>query len=157
MIDFTIPEKYFVYKDKTELEFLNLESLLVKRIEYPTSRVRQDPFFKKKLAVFEGPSQILVTFEVPPEAQVGKRMLEAVLHFQGCSDTLCYPEEARPIIFNFEIGGTSNLEPRTSNSPNEHLSTMMGDAPFCDSCGHVTVRNGSCYRCLNCGNSMGCS
>ncbi|OGQ05361.1 MAG: hypothetical protein A3F82_00890 [Deltaproteobacteria bacterium RIFCSPLOWO2_12_FULL_44_12] len=115
VIDFTIPEKYFVYKDKTELEFLNLESLLVKRIEYPTSRVRQDPFFKKKLAVFEGPSQILVTFEVPPEAQVGKRMLEAVLHFQGCSDTLCYPEEARPIIFNFEIGGTSNLEPRTSN------------------------------------------
>ncbi len=39
----------------------------------------------------------------------------------------------------------------------EHLSSMMGDAPFCDSCGNVTVRNGSCYRCLNCGNSMGCS
>ena len=33
----------------------------------------------------------------------------------------------------------------------------MGDAPPCDSCGHTTVRNGSCYRCLNCGNSMGCS
>ena len=39
----------------------------------------------------------------------------------------------------------------------EQLSQMMGDAPFCDSCGHITVRNGSCYRCLNCGNSMGCS
>ncbi len=39
----------------------------------------------------------------------------------------------------------------------EHLSTMMGDAPFCDGCGHITVRNGSCYKCLNCGNSMGCS
>ncbi|MDD5218140.1 MAG: hypothetical protein PHS88_08570, partial [Candidatus Omnitrophica bacterium] len=39
----------------------------------------------------------------------------------------------------------------------EHLTHMMGDAPFCNSCGHVTVRNGSCYRCLNCGNSMGCS
>src|SRR5690606_26825152 len=38
-----------------------------------------------------------------------------------------------------------------------HLSTMMGDAPFCNDCGHTTVRNGSCYRCLNCGNSMGCS
>lgn len=37
------------------------------------------------------------------------------------------------------------------------LSTMMGDAPFCNDCGHTTVRNGSCYRCLNCGNSMGCS
>lgn len=45
----------------------------------------------------------------------------------------------------------------TTSVMSEHLSTMMGDAPFCDSCGHVTVRNGSCYRCLNCGNSMGCS
>ena len=39
----------------------------------------------------------------------------------------------------------------------EQLSHMMGDAPFCDTCGHITVRNGSCYRCLNCGNSVGCS
>jgi len=37
------------------------------------------------------------------------------------------------------------------------LDEMMGDAPVCDSCGHITVRNGACYKCLNCGNSMGCS
>ena len=40
---------------------------------------------------------------------------------------------------------------------NSQLSGMMGDAPMCDSCGHITVRNGACYKCLNCGNSMGCS
>ena len=34
---------------------------------------------------------------------------------------------------------------------------MMRDAPFCDVCGHITVRNGACYKCLNCGNSLGCS
>ena len=39
----------------------------------------------------------------------------------------------------------------------EQLSQMMGDAPFCDVCGHITVRNGACYKCLNCGNSLGCS
>ncbi|MFH1072408.1 MAG: vitamin B12-dependent ribonucleotide reductase [Nanoarchaeota archaeon] len=39
----------------------------------------------------------------------------------------------------------------------KHLSSMMGDAPVCNECGHKTVRNGTCYRCLNCGNSMGCS
>jgi ribonucleoside-diphosphate reductase alpha chain len=38
-----------------------------------------------------------------------------------------------------------------------HLDAMMGDAPVCDVCGHITVRNGACYKCLNCGNSMGCS
>ncbi|MGI9014931.1 MAG: adenosylcobalamin-dependent ribonucleoside-diphosphate reductase [Phycisphaerales bacterium] len=36
-------------------------------------------------------------------------------------------------------------------------ASMMGDAPACDVCGSITVRNGTCYRCLNCGNSMGCS
>jgi ribonucleoside-diphosphate reductase alpha chain len=37
------------------------------------------------------------------------------------------------------------------------LQKLDGDAPPCDLCGHITVRNGTCYRCLNCGNSMGCS
>ncbi len=36
-------------------------------------------------------------------------------------------------------------------------AVLMGDAPACDTCGSITVRNGTCYRCHNCGNSMGCS
>jgi ribonucleoside-diphosphate reductase alpha chain len=39
----------------------------------------------------------------------------------------------------------------------QQLGEMMGDAPMCDQCGHITIRNGACYKCLNCGNSMGCS
>ncbi len=38
----------------------------------------------------------------------------------------------------------------------QQMATLMGDAPTC-TCGSITVRNGSCYKCLNCGNSMGCS
>ena len=33
----------------------------------------------------------------------------------------------------------------------------QGDAPTCPACGHVAVRNGACYKCLNCGESLGCS
>ena len=51
---------------------------------------------------------------------------------------------------------SETLEPATS-SLDAHLDAMMGDAPVCDVCGHITVRNGACYKCLNCGNSMGCS
>ncbi|MBX2939160.1 MAG: vitamin B12-dependent ribonucleotide reductase [Ferruginibacter sp.] len=35
--------------------------------------------------------------------------------------------------------------------------SMQGDAPACNVCGHITVRSGTCYKCLNCGNSLGCS
>ncbi len=48
-------------------------------------------------------------------------------------------------------------ENQTPDSMDKALEDMMGDAPACATCGHVTVRNGSCYRCLNCGDSMGCS
>ena len=41
--------------------------------------------------------------------------------------------------------------------PDTMLGKFPGDAPLCDQCGHITIRNGTCYRCLNCGNSMGCS
>src|SRR5262249_28730625 len=34
---------------------------------------------------------------------------------------------------------------------------FQSDAPPCDNCGALTVRCGTCYRCFNCGNSMGCS
>lgn len=33
----------------------------------------------------------------------------------------------------------------------------IGDAPLCIDCGHITVRNGTCFKCLNCGSTSGCS
>ncbi|MFI5187780.1 MAG: vitamin B12-dependent ribonucleotide reductase [Chitinophagales bacterium] len=40
---------------------------------------------------------------------------------------------------------------------NAAAKSMQSDAPACNVCGHITVRSGTCYKCLNCGNSMGCS
>lgn len=39
----------------------------------------------------------------------------------------------------------------------QQFATFQADAPSCDNCGAITVRNGNCYLCHNCGNSMGCS
>jgi ribonucleoside-diphosphate reductase alpha chain len=40
----------------------------------------------------------------------------------------------------------------------EHMITFdpQSDAPPCDNCGMIMVRSGSCYKCLNCGNTSGC-
>ena len=55
------------------------------------------------------------------------------------------------------VGGNDNGKRNATGALDEHLAQMMGDAPFCNICGHITVRNGACYKCLNCGNSIGCS
>jgi ribonucleoside-diphosphate reductase alpha chain len=33
----------------------------------------------------------------------------------------------------------------------------LGDAPSCHVCGSIMVRNGSCYKCMSCGSTSGCS
>jgi len=80
---------------------------------------------------------------------------------KGAAETLYPKETSKMIASGAPVAG---IEPQLELSIKEKdsnvsgfLAEMMGDAPPCDSCGHTTVRNGSCYRCLNCGNSMGCS
>jgi ribonucleoside-diphosphate reductase alpha chain len=56
---------------------------------------------------------------------------------------------------------TQPVKTESSNSSmdavNMAAKSMQSDAPACNTCGHITIRSGTCYKCLNCGNSMGCS
>jgi len=56
----------------------------------------------------------------------------------------------------------SDVEPAPRSEGNAVLprathSKFHGEAPMCDICGNHTIRNGTCFKCLNCGNSLGCS
>lgn len=70
-----------------------------------------------------------------------------------------------------EVRVTSNTKPvarphmaaytkkadHSQDAVNAASKNMQSDAPGCNVCGHITIRSGTCYKCLNCGNSMGCS
>jgi len=53
----------------------------------------------------------------------------------------------------------SSGEPQYEGSSTKALGQLveLGDAPTCQFCGSLMVRNGSCYRCLECGSTSGCS
>jgi ribonucleoside-diphosphate reductase alpha chain len=67
------------------------------------------------------------------------------------------------------VNGTQNAQPQKQqklvaarvdnglDAVNAAAKNMQSDAPACNTCGHITLRSGTCYKCLNCGNSMGCS
>jgi ribonucleoside-diphosphate reductase alpha chain len=57
-----------------------------------------------------------------------------------------------------EAGETTNLRP-TEADPQQQLqfSPVVTDAPACAECGSIMTRNGSCYKCGNCGGTSGCS
>jgi ribonucleoside-diphosphate reductase alpha chain len=57
-----------------------------------------------------------------------------------------------------EAGETTTLRP-TEPSPQQELpfAPVTTDAPLCAECGSIMTRNGSCYKCGNCGGTSGCS
>ena len=56
-----------------------------------------------------------------------------------------------------EESRAAEAEIQTLEQFNAQFAHFPDDAPACDICGSITVRNGTCYKCFNCGNSMGCS
>lgn len=66
--------------------------------------------------------------------------------------------EFRPIITPEPMETLSmSAEQSSGKTMQDHLKEVQSDAPACNVCGHITVRSGTCYKCLNCGNSLGCS
>jgi ribonucleoside-diphosphate reductase alpha chain len=51
----------------------------------------------------------------------------------------------------------ARMDGNSMDAVNAAAKSMQSDAPACNTCGHITIRSGTCYKCLNCGNSMGCS
>jgi len=59
-----------------------------------------------------------------------------------------------------ELGGGRASSPGAGNiHAADALSSIvdLGDAPTCSFCGSIMTRNGSCYRCMSCGSTSGCS
>jgi ribonucleoside-diphosphate reductase alpha chain len=65
-----------------------------------------------------------------------------------------------------DVNGTASTggpKPEVRGSGSVHaadaLSSIvdLGDAPSCSFCGSIMTRNGSCYRCMSCGSTSGCS
>jgi len=54
---------------------------------------------------------------------------------------------------------TVDRRPPTAYHAADALKTLvdLGDAPTCSTCGAIMTRNGSCYRCMSCGSTSGCS
>ena len=69
--------------------------------------------------------------------------------------TASEPKTATPVVAQVFVTVPA-AEPPASGA---HTMTFdnSSDAPACDTCGSIMVRNAACYKCLNCGSTSGCS
>ncbi len=64
--------------------------------------------------------------------------------------------EGAPATATGATAGTALRSLRSATGPRLAFS-VSADSPSCMDCGSIMVRNGSCYKCLNCGATSGCS
>jgi len=71
---------------------------------------------------------------------------------------------ARPLALGSTGESTSSASANDNGQPAASLGvgqriafSVSADSPSCMDCGSIMVRNGSCYKCLNCGSTSGCS
>jgi len=65
--------------------------------------------------------------------------------------------EAQPGKMPRSAASGGKADGNSLEAVNAAAKSMQSDAPACNVCGHITIRSGTCYKCLNCGNSLGCS
>jgi len=106
-----------------------------------------------------------------PNIRIAKSIIDYI--FRWMAMKFMSPEEQRAVgILNAEFnklddstpaGADSGQEPQPTLFTGENKKTLtstfdnQSDAPACPTCGSIMVRNASCYKCLNCGATSGCS
>ena len=94
-----------------------------------------------------------------PEIPIAKSLVDYIFRWLECT----FPNGSTPELALSNRKATPALPeqkaPVEMSDSEKMLSQIQNqeDSPVCDQCGHITTRNGACYRCHNCGNSMGCS
>jgi ribonucleoside-diphosphate reductase alpha chain len=91
--------------------------------------------------------------------EVKKKVNRPVSDLPLSEDTDILVQASQPANGNGN-GNGGHAKPSASRvvaSLSDSVAHFQLDAPTCPNCGHVAVRNGACYKCLNCGESLGCS
>ncbi len=93
-----------------------------------------------------------------PEIRYAKSVMDYIFRWLGLK--FLGPQYGSQAVEAEEVAGASELFP-TEPEPQQKLpfrpAPTVEDAPTCSECGSLMTRNGSCYKCANCGSTSGCS
>jgi ribonucleoside-diphosphate reductase alpha chain len=105
-------------------------------------------------------------FTKNPEIPIAKSITDYIFRwlaskFLGGADQEAVGIVRREPIVEIEIAQTPSVTPSKPSTieSNPVKITFQGqeDAPACSDCGSIMIRNGTCYKCHNCGSTSGCS
>ena len=108
-----------------------------------------------------------------PDIRFAKSIMDYIFRWLGVKFLSRQPDSDQPSLSNGHGDETNGAEAETGTRPRLTLTEVnqtrtlteqereifqnQADAPICTECGSLMVRNGACFKCLNCGSVFGCS
>ncbi|MCB1007284.1 MAG: vitamin B12-dependent ribonucleotide reductase [Acidobacteria bacterium] len=107
-------------------------------------------------------------FTKNPEIPIAKSITDYIFRWLGSKFLSTEEKQALGIILRDDAGMPVDPAPAAKAAPatgtakedatGAKFTVDLGaDAPSCHECGAIMVRNGACYKCVNCGSTSGCS
>ncbi len=91
-----------------------------------------------------------------PEIPIAKSIVDYV--FRWLASKFLSAEEHESVgIVRRETAGPQRADDPGKSDRSAVTFLQQQDSPSCADCGSIMVRNGTCYKCLNCGSTSGCS
>ena len=97
-------------------------------------------------------------FTKNPEIPMAKSLTDYIFRFLGARHLS--PEQRQEVGYaEVVVPERTSARAEVEAAPRSNVVSFspQADAPSCSDCGAIMVRNGSCYKCLNCGSTSGCS
>ena len=94
-----------------------------------------------------------------PEIPIAKSMMDYIFRWLASKFLNREDQQAAGVVLRDEEVAAEPAEPKADggSGPSKVAFLYQQDAPSCHDCGSIMVRNGTCYKCLNCGSTSGCS
>jgi len=97
------------------------------------------------------------------EIPIAKSLCDYIFRWLGLK---FLPKDEQPVVMMSDslnasekdrLAGDTARVPGTMESNEKIVFQAQADSPSCHDCGSIMVRSGNCYKCLNCGETSGCS
>jgi len=102
-----------------------------------------------------------------PEIPIAKSIMDYIFRWLASKFMSREGKQAAGVVLRDEVEPAAEASSGSQESPSSSWVGKEGnskvtflyqqDAPSCQECGSIMVRNGTCYKCMNCGSTSGCS
>lgn len=103
VVTFTVAPNHHIYKDQVKVESGDPSRFTIASTELPAGKIKYDQFLEREVENYEGHIEAKSFVQIPRDTPSGLQELKLKVHYQGCSDKLCFPPKVEEFLIPVRV------------------------------------------------------